>query len=178
MSNINCQRKGYRPSVIGAMRRAGTPPAEHMPRSGTRQPSGRPVSFKPTANGKLDATSIFATSMRPCRQSVGATLPARAPANKDSRTFLHARLALGNDVLEPCKAIIDRRLWPDEYKNHGTSVARARKPIADYRKAVGQSEGLAGLTVFYCERAWGSAMRSACRKIATSTCWRGCSSRL
>ena len=93
--------------------------------------------------------------MRPCRQSVGATLPARAPANKDSRTFLHARLALGNDVLEPCKAVIDRRLWRDEYKNPDTSVARARKPIADYRKAVGQSEGLAGLTVFYCERAWG-----------------------
>ena len=76
-------------------------------------------------------------------------------ANKDNQTFLHARLSLGDDLLKPYKASIDRWLWPDMFKNQDTSVANAKKPIADYRRAVGQAEGLAELMVFYCERAAG-----------------------
>ena len=38
--------------------------------------------------------------------------------------------------------------WPP-----GISVAKAKKPIAHYKRAIGQSEGLAELMVFYCERA-------------------------
>lgn len=76
-------------------------------------------------------------------------------ANKDNQTFLHARLSLGDDVLKPYKTIIDRWLWPDMFKNQDTSVAKAKKPIADYKKAIGQTEGLAELMVFYCERAAG-----------------------
>ena len=33
------------------------------------------------------------------------------------------------------------------------SVAKAKKAIADYRKAIGRSEGMAELCVFYCEEA-------------------------
>lgn len=40
-------------------------------------------------------------------------------------------------------------------KNQGTSVAKAKKAIADYKKAVGQPDGLAELIVFYCERGAG-----------------------
>jgi hypothetical protein len=77
-------------------------------------------------------------------------------ASRDNQAFLHARFALaGDDVLKPYKATIDRWLWPDVFKNQDTSVAKAKKAIADYKKAVGQSEGLAELTVFYCERAAG-----------------------
>ncbi len=76
-------------------------------------------------------------------------------ANKDNQTFLHARLSLGDDVLKPYKITIDRWLWPDVFKNQDTSVAKAKKPIADYKKAIGQAEGLAELMVFYCERAAG-----------------------
>lgn len=76
-------------------------------------------------------------------------------ASKDNQTFLHARFALGDDVLKPYKATVDRWLWPDVFKNQDTSVAKAKKAIADYKKAVGQSEGLAELMVFYCERASG-----------------------
>lgn len=76
-------------------------------------------------------------------------------ANKDNQTFLHARLSLGDDVLKPYKASIDRWLWPDVFKNQDTSVAKAKKPIADYRRAIGQAEGVAELMVFYCERAAG-----------------------
>lgn len=62
-------------------------------------------------------------------------------ASKDNQTFLHARFALGDDVLKPYKATVDRWLWPDVFKNQDTSVAKAKKAIADYKKAVGQSEG-------------------------------------
>jgi hypothetical protein len=74
-------------------------------------------------------------------------------ANKSNQIFLHARFGLGGDVLAPYKAIIDRWLCPDPIKNQDTSVAAAKKAITDYRKAVGQPEGLAELMVFYCERA-------------------------
>ncbi len=76
-------------------------------------------------------------------------------ANKDNQTFLHARFALGDDVLKPYKATIERWLWPDVFKNQDTSVAKAKKAIADYKKAVDQPEGLAELAVFFCERAAG-----------------------
>lgn len=76
-------------------------------------------------------------------------------ANKDNQAFLHARFALGGDVLKPYKATIARWLWPDVFKNQDTSVAKAKKAISDYKKAMGQSEGLAELMVFYCEQAAG-----------------------
>ena len=76
-------------------------------------------------------------------------------ASKDNQAFLHTRLHLGDDVLEPYKAVIDRWLWPDVFKNHDTSVAKAKKAITDYKKASGTADGLAELMVFYCERASG-----------------------
>ena len=76
-------------------------------------------------------------------------------ASKDNQAFLHARLHLGDDVLKPYKATIDRWLWPDVFKNQDTSVTKAKKAIADYKKASTSAEGLAELMVFYCERASG-----------------------
>jgi len=76
-------------------------------------------------------------------------------ASKDNQAFLHARLGLGDDVLKPYKATSDRWLWPDVFKNQDTSVTKAKKAIADYKKAVGQPESLAELMVFFCERAVG-----------------------
>lgn len=76
-------------------------------------------------------------------------------ASKDNQAFLHARFARGGDVLKPYKTTIDRWLWPDVFKNQDTSVAKAKKAISDYKKAIGQPEGLAELMVFYCERAAG-----------------------
>lgn len=76
-------------------------------------------------------------------------------ASKDNQAFLHARFGLGDDVLKPYKASIDRWLWPDVFKHQDTSVAKATKAIADYRKAIGHPEGLAELAVFFCERAAG-----------------------
>ena len=72
-------------------------------------------------------------------------------ANKDNQAFLHARFALGEDVLKPYKVAIESWVCPDVMGNDDISVANARKAIADYRKAIGLPEGLAELTVFYCE---------------------------
>ena len=76
-------------------------------------------------------------------------------ASKDNQAFLHARFALGGNVLKPYKAAVDRWLWPDVFKNQDTSVAKAKKAISDYKKAIGQPEGLAELMIFYCECAAG-----------------------
>lgn len=72
-------------------------------------------------------------------------------ANKDNQTFLHTRFGLGEDILKPYKAIISRWICPDVMRNQPISVAKAKKAVTDYKKAVGQSEGLAELSIFYCE---------------------------
>ncbi len=99
-------------------------------------------------------------------------------ASKDNQAFLHARFVLGDDVLKPYKTAIDRWLWPDVLRNQDTSVAKAKKAITDYRKALGQPEGLAELMVFYCERATGFCDDIGCRMKAISMRWCECSSRL
>ena len=79
-----------------------------------------------------------------------------ARAEKASRIAVRAAYASGIIAAgAPYKARIDRWLWPDVTRNQWTSVAPAKKAIADYKKAVGQPEGLAELMVFYCERAAG-----------------------
>jgi hypothetical protein len=76
-------------------------------------------------------------------------------ASKNNQIFLHTRFALGDDVLEPYKLTIDRWLSPDVFKNQDISVSKAKKALADYKKAVGDPRDLAELMVFYCERASG-----------------------
>jgi hypothetical protein len=76
-------------------------------------------------------------------------------AGKENQAFLHARFALGDDVLKPHKATIDRWLWPDVFRNQNVSVAKAKKAVSDYKKAIGDPDGLAELMVFYCEQASG-----------------------
>ncbi len=72
-------------------------------------------------------------------------------ANKDNQAFLNARFGLGDDVLKPYKATISRWVCPDVMRNQDISVSKAKKAISDYKKAVGHPDGLAELTVFYCE---------------------------
>ena len=74
-------------------------------------------------------------------------------AHRDNQTFLHTRFGLGKDVLKPYKETLDRWLSPDVLRNQDISVAKAKKAISDYRKAVGDPAGLAELMVLYCENA-------------------------
>ena len=72
-------------------------------------------------------------------------------ANKDTQIFLNSRFELGEDILQPYKEVISRWICPDVMRNQLISVAKAKKAITDYKKAVGKTEGLAELSVFYCE---------------------------
>ena len=76
-------------------------------------------------------------------------------ASKDNQAFLHARLGLGHDQLQPFKASISRWISPDLMKSQPISVSKAKKAIADYKKAIGRQDGMAELSIFYCEEAVG-----------------------
>ena len=76
-------------------------------------------------------------------------------ASKDNQAFLHARLGLGHDQLQPFKAGISRWISPDLMKGQPISVSKAKKAIADYKKAIGRPDGMAELSIFYCEEALG-----------------------
>jgi hypothetical protein len=74
-------------------------------------------------------------------------------ASRDNQAFLHARLDLGNDPITPYKETISRWIHPDVYKGQDYSVSKAKKAISDYKKAIGTPEGMAELTVHFCEEA-------------------------
>jgi hypothetical protein len=74
--------------------------------------------------------------------------------NKDNQAFLHARLGLGHDQLKPYKATISSWICPDLMRNQPVSISKAKKAIVDYKKAIGHPDGLAELSIFYCEEAF------------------------
>jgi hypothetical protein len=76
-------------------------------------------------------------------------------ASKDNQAFLHARLGVGRDQLKPFKSSISRWISPDLMKGQSVSVSKAKKAIADYKKAIGRPDGIAELSIFYCEEAVG-----------------------
>ena len=71
--------------------------------------------------------------------------------SRGNQAFLHARLGLGPDPLAPFKASISRWINPDLMKNQHVSVSNAKKAVADYKRAIGEPDGLAELSIFYCE---------------------------
>lgn len=73
--------------------------------------------------------------------------------NPDNSAFIAARLGLGSDPLAPYRKTISRWIRPDVVRGQDVSVAKAKKAISDYRKAIGKPEGIAELSVFYCEAA-------------------------
>jgi hypothetical protein len=72
-------------------------------------------------------------------------------ASRDNKSFLHSRSGLVADVTRPFKAIMSRWVCPDVTRNQNISVSKAKKAISDYRKETGELQGMAELTVFYCE---------------------------
>ena len=75
-------------------------------------------------------------------------------ASKDNQVFLHARFGLGHNQLKAFKEIISNCICPDIERNQPISVSKAKKAIADYKKAIGRPDGLAELSIFYCEEAF------------------------
>jgi hypothetical protein len=111
--------------------------------------ANRQSKSKPTwANVKAKLAGFDRTALLSLVQNLYA-------AHEENQAFLHARLGLGENVLEPFKKTIDRWLWPDVFRRQETSVSKAKQAISAYKKALGDPEGLAELMVFYCERAAG-----------------------
>jgi hypothetical protein len=75
-------------------------------------------------------------------------------ADKNNEAFLHARLGLGSDQLAPYKAIISRWICPDLMSSQSVSISKAKKAIANYKKAIGEPTGFAELSIYYCEEAF------------------------
>ena len=73
--------------------------------------------------------------------------------SRDNQAFLNARLGLGPDPLSPYKKTITRWISPDVVRGQDISVAKGKKAISDYKKAIGLPEGIAELSVHYCEAA-------------------------
>ena len=73
--------------------------------------------------------------------------------SRENQAFLQARLDVGADPLAAYKRTISQWIYPDLSRNQDASVANAKKAIADYRKAIGLPDGVAELSVFYCENA-------------------------
>ena len=111
--------------------------------------ANRQSKSKPTwANVKAKLAGFDRTALLSLVQNLYA-------AHEENQAFLHVRLGLGEDVLAPYKKTIDRWLWPDVFRRQETSVSKAKHAISDYKKALGDPEGVAELMVFYCERAAG-----------------------
>ena len=70
---------------------------------------------------------------------------------KENQDFLHTRFLKGDDALVPYKETIEQYISPAEPWKHPIRISLARKAISDYRKAVGDSQGLAELMLFYAE---------------------------
>jgi len=71
-------------------------------------------------------------------------------ADQANQAFIHKRLDLGGDLLEPFKKTIENSLFPSGV-GRDPSVPLAKQAVSQYRKTVGVGIGLAELTVFYCE---------------------------
>ena len=60
-------------------------------------------------------------------------------------------------------------------KNQTVSVSNAKKAIADYNKAIGRPEGLAELSIFFCEEAFsfveGCSFSDDQYFVALRRCW-------
>lgn len=71
--------------------------------------------------------------------------------SKENQAFLAARFSLGEDPLAPYKKVIRDCMYPDVLKDKPIQIARAKRAISDYSKAVGDPVGEAELMTFFSE---------------------------
>ena len=70
---------------------------------------------------------------------------------KENQDFLRARFLKDASTLVPYRETIEHCISPAEPWKSPVSISRARRAISDYRKALGDPEGLAELMLFYVE---------------------------
>ncbi len=112
-----------------------------MKKAGT----GKAAVKKPTWS---DVKKALADYDRPALLGLIADLYASNPANK---TFLHARFGASEEALKPYQKIIEESMFPDVYKNKPIQIAKAKKAITDYTRAVGDKKGILELMLCFVE---------------------------
>lgn len=71
--------------------------------------------------------------------------------SKENQIFFHSRFAIGDDILAPYKEIIDDCMYPDIENNKPYQIAKAKKAISSYSKAVGNIKGETELMIYFVE---------------------------
>jgi hypothetical protein len=72
--------------------------------------------------------------------------------SKGNQVFLHARFADAEAAMEECKAIVAECLYPDVQRDRPLQVAKAKKVVADFCKAVADPAAHAELMLFFLEQ--------------------------
>ena len=72
--------------------------------------------------------------------------------SKQNQTFLHARFADAEAVLEECKVVVGDCLYPDMQRDRPLQVAKAKKVVADFCKAVANPIAQADLMLAFLEQ--------------------------
>jgi len=62
--------------------------------------------------------------------------------SKENQTFFNARFGVGDDPIGSYKKTIDECMHPDIYSNKPIQIAKAKKAISSYSKAVGDPLGV------------------------------------
>jgi hypothetical protein len=85
------------------------------------------------------------------REALVALVAELYELSAQNRDFLDARFGSDDSALLRYKKIIHEALYPDVMSSDSVSFRAAKKAIADYKKALGDSMGLAELTVYAAE---------------------------
>ena len=72
--------------------------------------------------------------------------------SKGNQAFLHARFADQGVAMEEFKTIVAECLYPDVSRDHPLQVAKAKKAVADFCKAVADPAAHAELMLFFLEQ--------------------------
>ena len=72
--------------------------------------------------------------------------------SKQNQSFLHARYGDAGAAMEDCKKIIAECLYPDVQRDRPLQVAKAKKAVADFCKAVVDPAAHAELMLFFLEQ--------------------------
>lgn len=72
--------------------------------------------------------------------------------SKENQAFLQARCGLATDPLADAKKIIASCVAPDILRNKPIQIAKAKKAISNYSKAVADPTGEAELMIFFVEQ--------------------------
>jgi hypothetical protein len=72
--------------------------------------------------------------------------------SKQNQAFLHARFADAEAAMDDCKVVVADCLYPDVQRNRPLQVAKAKKVVADFCKAVANPIAQADLMLVFLEQ--------------------------